>query len=194
MKIFFKAALAAASFLTTPALADMQNIYQSGEWTVFSGVADDGTPGCGMEEIGPDKMFAIKWFNGSDHLLVHLFKQSWHVPAGTKVPVQVQFDQAGPWQAVAEAGPTPYGSILAFDVPDDDNLQTFLDEVRYSVVMRISFPGSRETDWLGDMTGSNKAMDVFGTCMSYVQKRFPATPQAAAPTPAAPSADDAKFF
>lgn len=167
-----KAAIAAAALLATPAIAAPKYTYSSGVWTVFGGTSNLGTPMCGMEEFGPNELFAIKWFKGQDRLTIHLFSNKWIAKEGDLIPVTMQFSGHDPWDVIGRVHTIKGGVLLEYHV-NNDAMDQFLKEVQDSAKVEIGFPGTNAHSWTVDLTGSRSAFGAFSACVAKTLKAAP---------------------
>ncbi|MBV9782563.1 MAG: hypothetical protein JO264_01960 [Acidisphaera sp.] len=155
--------------LSGPAMAEVKDLMHSGLWDAFGGVAEDGHQVCGMSSSGENgTWFGVKWFSGNDHLTVQATKTTWSIPSRTNIRVVLQFDRALPWTATASGFVNRTGlSGIEFTIPAA-GLDTFLNELRYSLRMTLSFPDGTELPWLYDMDGTNEAVVTMANCIKYI--------------------------
>jgi hypothetical protein len=161
MKSMILAAVAAAGLLIPAARAEVRTISQYGAWTTIAGTVNDGTWMCGVKVTGPDKVFIVKWFKKDDSLVIHLHKDSWRIPAGTRLHMTVQFDQDVPWEGIGTAHPNG-GGLVELDI---DTPQRFLTRLAQANSMVVSFPDGTETPWIAKMSGSQVAVLRMLSCM-----------------------------
>jgi hypothetical protein len=184
MKISALAAIAgftaiAVAGLTATAHAEVRTIYRSGAWATIAGTANDGSPTCGVTVKGEDRGLAVKWFK-DELLLVHVRKNSWHIPAGTKMPMSIAFDQQEPWEGLA--------------YQDGDNLivmgiakpESFISQLAYANSMTIRFLVGTETPWSATMTGSQGAVERMRQCVTETRQAAVPKTQPYAAVPAKP--------
>jgi hypothetical protein len=185
LKSFLISAASAAVFVVGIAHADVRSIYQSDAWEPLAGRADNGTPMCGVQIQGPDKLFMVKWFQGHDALSIHMFKPSWNIPPGTIFKVSIQFSQMVPWEGTAIG---IVGKGLELRVPDAA-ISKFLDELRLATSMVVRFPDGNEPPWIAIMTGNNAAVVKMAQCIQWtLHPQTPTQPYTSqAQPPAAPT-------
>jgi hypothetical protein len=150
------------------AQADTTDLAVYGRWTVFGGTSDQKVPVCGISTSwnGNTAGFLIKWFQGVNGLVVHIYKSSWNIPAGIQLDVSIQFGHAAPWTVRATHVGT--SKMIELTVPSD-RVSAFLTEVRYSSFMTVAFPSGTEPPWVGSMEGSNNAVVAMAQCYRNTQ-------------------------
>ncbi|MCO6415411.1 hypothetical protein JYK14_04365 [Siccirubricoccus sp. KC 17139] len=150
------------------AAAETRTIGVFGAWEAFGGATNDGRPVCGVSTSWQDgRYFGIKYWQGQPHFTVQLIKPSWQIPAGTRVPVALQFDQLGPWTANATGNPATAtaGGFVEFTVPFN-RLENFLREFRYANAAAVTFRQGSEPMWRLSLSGSNAASQAMADCVS----------------------------
>lgn len=173
MKLPIKAAMAAICLLATPAAADTFPIFSSGNWSAFSGTVDTGEPVCGIVTAGKNKAFALKWLDGDDRLIVHLYDDSWVTSPGAMVPVIITFGDHSPWSTNAKAVRQDDGHvILEAYVKTDHSISEFITEIENSNEMRISFPSLMRPDWVGGLAGSGAVVRAMVKCILYMGSTY----------------------
>jgi hypothetical protein len=97
---------------------------------------------------------------------VQLIKPSWQIPAGTRVPVAVRFDQQPPWTATASGFPatTTAGAFIEFTVPFA-RLENFLRDFRLASTVSVNFQSGNEPMWRLTLSGSNAASQAMDDCV-----------------------------
>jgi hypothetical protein len=149
------------------AAAQTRTIGVFGAWEAFGGATTDGRPVCGVSSSFPDgRYFGIKYWRGQDRFTVQLIKPSWQIPAGTRVPLAVQFDQQAPWTATASGFPatTTAGAFIEFTVPFA-RLENFLREFRLANTASVNFQSGNEPAWRLTLSGSNAASQALDECV-----------------------------
>jgi len=154
-----------------------------GYWQVFGGIADNGSPVCGLRTgwAGGTQGFIVKWFSGLE-LIVHIYKSTWNVPEGRQVDLQFQFDHAAPWFGKAAGTKNP--NLVEVRIPPD-RVDSFLNEVRYANTLYVAFPSGTEAPWSGAMAGSSAGVTGLLQCVHVTNAQMAPTP---APTPSQPYA------
>ena len=64
----------------------------------------------------PYRMVFVKFEEGDNQIFMHIAKQSWQIPEGTKIPVEVGFD--GQWWGGAEKNNGKGNAIYAYLKPE----------------------------------------------------------------------------
>jgi hypothetical protein len=177
-------ALVATVLFASPAMAEIRYSYRSGAWTAFEGVATDGKQMCGVGTAGSDKSIYIKYFAGEEHITVQVFKDSWAIPKGIDINIQVQFGQRTPWSASGHGK----DNMIEFIVKGN-SISLFVSEFRSASIGTIRFLSGNEGGWTINLTGSNAATNVMTRCMNNLvtAQRAPTQPFSSAPaTPSQP--------
>jgi hypothetical protein len=186
-KLLFAIAIAAAATLPTVASAGTVKPYNhSGYWTNYAGIADDGGYVCGMTAYSPTdttRQVHVKYIPKDKVLLVQLFKNSWRIPDGTDVAIDLGFDK-DLWASLdAAKGYTAQnaklGGFVEFPIRPD-SVSDFLGLFGEADEMWVRFPNGNETPWITKMVGSRDAAKSLTACMA-------AAPQATQPFGKAPA-------
>jgi hypothetical protein len=157
-----------------------------GYWSILSGLATDGKPTCGVSTSFPaGGMFLVKWHQGVNNVFIQIYKSGWVIPPNASVDVSIKFDQAAPW--TGKATQAPNGTGIEMSIPTE-RLGDFLNELRLSNGMVITYPTGAEPPWIANMTGSNRASIGMGACYrAYNPSTTPPVvqtqPYGAAPSP-----------
>jgi hypothetical protein len=163
----FVALAAALALGAGGALAETRTIGTFGAWEAFGGTTNDGRPVCGVSTSWRDgRYFGIKYWQGREYFTLQLIKPSWQIPAGTRIPVSLQFDQQGPWTATASGFPatSTAGAFVEFTVPFG-RLENFLREFRLANSAVMSFSSGNEPAWRLTLSGSNAASEAMNDCV-----------------------------
>jgi hypothetical protein len=107
----------------------------------------------------------IKWINGA--VRVFAFKNSWRIPAGTRVPIILGFDKDSWGSTTASGGtdhfsPTYTAGVVEFAIAPA-SLKSFLNEFSLANKMWLRFTSGNETPWVANMNGSGAAVESFKT-------------------------------
>jgi len=165
--------------------ADLRMTYAQGSWMTAAGRSDHGTPMCAAATAGTEgRRFQIKWFADRDGLTVHIFKDGWSIPEGSKVDVVFQIDRASPWSATARGS----GNSVMFHVAGEQ-IVDFVKEMAFGSTLRVGFPSGNEQPWIGSLAGSGGAIAAMGRCIEAIKgKAQPTQPYAEQPRqPAQPT-------
>lgn len=162
-KSFFAALiLASAVFHPSVASAKTYIIQTIGAWKAFGGTDEAGVPICGLSNAGADRVFAIKyWANGSD-LSIQVFKNSWNIPSGAHIAIELQFDRYDPWSAEKGLSIPPDG--IQFNIKGDQ-IEQFFREFSAASRMAVRFPSGSEPNWDGGLSGTAALSAVFADCI-----------------------------
>lgn len=143
--------------LPSPARAEMRHYYQSGAWTNYAGTNEDNALTCGMMVNNQVSEIHIKYFAASNSVEIHLFKNTWRIPEGTKVQVEIGFDR-NLWGSTDKAyGTSRKGDGMVAIKLAPEKQASFFQEVAHADKMWMRFPGGTEGLWEVNMTGSRKA-------------------------------------
>lgn len=143
------------------AFAEVKTLQKTGYWTAFGGSDNTGRPVCGVMATGGGRVLTIKQYSGSEHFTVQIFKQTWQIPQGHKIPVAFRFDSHEPWTANASAIPPDGVSIT---IPSNLS-EAFFREFRLANTLIVSFPEGSETSWSANLTGSAAITYAFADCV-----------------------------
>jgi hypothetical protein len=155
----------------------MRDLARSGAWTAYGGGSESGKAVCGVMVRGEDRSMHVKYFQGGNSLVIHVFKNSWNIPGGVEIPVDLAIDQSPGWTARAVA--LNNGRGIQFQI-GRDNLARFEALFRAGNAMRLRFMEGDEQPWVAQLRGSNQIMDAFVRCMRIINQddgpRRPAEP------------------
>ncbi|MGE0418801.1 MAG: hypothetical protein AB7O80_18510 [Acetobacteraceae bacterium] len=152
------------------AQAEVTTFARAGGWRAFGGTTNNGKMVCGVSTEGGGRWFGVKYFHNDDALTVQLSKDSWKVKDGTKVRVQMQFDDESAWSARATAFHMSDGdAALEFEVPSKA-IGQWLGEFRRSNTLFVRFPDSNVDDWRANLAGTSEIADRMGDCLRAMRK------------------------
>jgi hypothetical protein len=169
--------------LALPAGAEVSDTGVFGYWTTFAGVATDGKPVCGMStdwgvEGQTTSRFLIKYF-GQDELVIHIGRFGWQVPFGQPARVRMKIDQAPTMEIVSHGvvAEKHGSSLLEFAIKRDDvweptgksAIEEFLALLSAGRQITISFPDGSEPPWVGQLAGSQAALQSFMACGATIE-------------------------
>lgn len=165
-----------------------QQLARIGDWSAFKTSAANGTAICGVSIEGSQgRGFYLKYFDGSDRLVVQIFKESWRIPRGTEAEVLLRIDNNNPWIATA-SGSTMYPSGIGFLEMSfsGSSLQRWVQQFRLGNRLVVAFPDGSEAPWIVSLVGTNAIMDVFVRCLNslstFATQPFGDGPKRPAPT------------
>lgn len=134
----------------------------------------------------------MQWFENSNVLHVRMIRQTWAIPEGTRIRVQIRIDGNPPWGAEAFGG----GNEVRWIIGTANNaMDRFEAEFRRGINMQIAFLTGNEPAWNFSLIGTNAIMNSFASCLnaaSAVRRPMPPTqpfsspPQAPARLPSQP--------
>jgi hypothetical protein len=131
---------------------------------------------------GPEKrFFGVRFFPDAGYLEMQVSKDSWSIPPGTKVPLEVEFNgYPGAWRA--PSGSHGEGSMI-FQRFGRDAAVNFLREFRGASSGVIRF-GGNESAWTMNLTGSSAAV---GAMIDCIRRAHGGTTQPYATQPSEPT-------
>jgi hypothetical protein len=150
-----------------PPAPQMRDLARAGAWTAYGGGSESGKPVCGVMVRGSDRSMHIKYFQGGNSLVVHVFKNSWRIPAGIEIPVDLSIDQNPGWRASALA--LNNGRGIQFQI-GRDSLSRFEPLFRAGNAMRLRFMEGNEQPWVAQLRGSNQVSEAFVRCMRIINQ------------------------
>ncbi|BFO03415.1 hypothetical protein KNHN1_17930 [Pseudomonas guariconensis] len=158
--------------LLAPQLSSAENQGALTKWASFNDRSKTGAPICSMV-VAPAsgqivKNIAIKSFGGSDHLNITLYKDSWKIPRGKKIPVAVDF-MDNKYLQVDTYGD---GQILDLALPSQATA-VFLSMLKDSKSLRITFQSGNEKPWTASLYGSLPHLKKFVQCASQQEHTQP---------------------
>jgi hypothetical protein len=160
-----------------PRSKDFFEIGRAGPWTAHAGRSDKGTPMCvvSIVKFRPVQLVSVKWFLGEDIVRIHIAKQSWRIPRGTTVKVELGFDQEREGiTADAHGG----DNLVEFFIAEED-VARFFSAFREADLMWLRFPEGNETEWRADMTGSREIASIYANCVRTTKRFAPTQPYGA---------------
>lgn len=175
--------------LTRPGLAqDVRVLDRAGGWTALGGIADNGSPVCGIDtrnDIGMS--FLIIYYQNDAFLTVRIFRRTWDIPADARVRVNINIEGVR-WTAIADpirSGRQTTRTGLQFTIHVDE-MNAFERAFRQAMRMQIEFPQGSEPPWNFNLTGTNRIMTSFVRCMEIMRDTSrptqPHSPPRQAPT------------
>ena len=101
---------------------------------------------------------------------MQVFKDTWRIPEGKEVAIDLGFDRTG-FGSITKA----YGGMLkwpggqmgmvSFKIVDEATLAGFIDAFREADKMWLTFPNGSEQPWVADMEGSRDVANAFLRCI-----------------------------
>lgn len=164
------------TFITTGFLVSQLSLAgapgELNKWGSFNDRAKNGTPICSMV-VTPSsgatvKNIAIKSVGGSDRLSITLYKDSWKIPSGKKVPAAVDFMDNQYLQADTYGD----GQILDLELPVEATA-IFLGLMKDSKSLRITFQSGNEKPWVASLSGSLPHLKKFINCALQQERTQP---------------------
>jgi hypothetical protein len=196
--------IAAATLLATTALSAYAMPKQTGtygNWMTFAGTSNDDKAwmcGAGIQTKERSLYINYQWKPTGDLTGNQHYKTGWNIPAGTKVQITMQVDQAPPMKLIAfghhnDVTGTDFlqASIAGDDVWDQTGkpmIGEILSLIGDGTTVRFFFPDGNEAPWEGSLNGSRAAMLKTSQCVSELAAAVGA---AAKPAPTQPFAKTA---
>jgi len=185
MKTFARIAVAAAVIAgasTAPAAAqEVRELAQSGPWIARMAMSDRNVPLCVMSNVSGEAGLHIKYFQGSQNLVVHLFRAGWQIPREQRLSMTLGIDRLESWNAEV----TSMGDGIEFTVGQAE-MRRFEAALRQGRFMTIQLgTGNKSTPVQVALGGVNDVSDAFIQCMRAINGRGGAQ-GAGAPTPQQP--------
>lgn len=157
--------------------SDITMLGTFGAWQAYGGLSEDGKGLCGIVETGNDgRSIYLKYFGGTEQLVIQLFKQGWSIPNGIEVPAELQFGNFSPWTVRAHG----YRSTVEFVVPLAQ-LHQFSLEFRAASEYRLTFLTGTEGAWIGQLAAPLPTCWQWGSIERHGIMYEPAGRQRSAP-------------
>ena len=159
-------ALMAGVAMAQPALAqNARELAQAGSWTARVAISDRGAAMCVMSNVTRPFGVHIKYFRGTRHLVLHLFRDGWDIPRDVEVPLLIGVDGGNQWNARASS----LGDGLEVTIPER-MVQEFETALRNGEFLEIRFPNHREEGWRVRLSGLDTVAPAFADCMGAVNR------------------------
>lgn len=182
MKILHAVLTIACLLLPLQAVAQTRTTWSSGAWSAFEGRTAGGSPVCGVIATGPQRAFTVKYFAGADHLTIQIMKESWAIPKGTRVRLELQFVGETPWTVTGMGD----GKFVEMAVRGEA-MPLFMREFRGASGGVVRFLGGNEAPWTLNLAGSNAASAMMMRCVGGLLGAQQGPTQPFGRPPAAPS-------
>lgn len=165
------AVMVATVFATCTAHADPAVGYRTGKWWTGFQHSDDGNPMCRMSTVAPGNGRAVhvKWMKGQ--LWVHVWRNTWRIPASATVSLQVQFDGAP--ALIGDARVFRDMQSIGAPITDDrfgETFREFMEQFAEADRLYLRFADGNEPGWTFDMTGSRDAASLFRACIERLER------------------------
>lgn len=177
------------AIFTTEAIAQTRTIATAGVWTAFGGTVRSGAATCGLDTSFPNtgRHLLIQYIHPDTVVQVRLTRETWAIPAGTRIPVRMQIDNSPVWTATA----TGSGNEVRWNF-NRDSIDQFETQFRRGMVMRVQFMSGNEPMWEVSLVGTNAIMNAFVQCLrvlrDVMQPTQPFTPAPSQPfSPSGPT-------
>lgn len=186
----------ALALASTAAHADMRDYARHGAWVLGRGLNSQHVQMCSVRTAFNDgRSFFLKWQADSGHLFIHIFKNSWRIPAGTEMPLEVVFSSGESLTGTGSAPATLSGRGIEFQV-SPDNVDDFLDAFHDADKLEVRFPSGNERPWSINLAATDRATPAFRDCIRMASRgnTQPHGPNVSRPTPSRPSAPSTQPF
>ncbi|MGY8679791.1 hypothetical protein Q2941_18625 [Bradyrhizobium sp. UFLA05-153] len=177
---------AMAGLLALSGQANALDLKVSGYWKAYYAEQNQI---CGMESHGTmshgQAAMHIKFIVGQPGLLVQIFKTSWDLPNGVKVPIVIDVDGEPTYEVEATGySGKETASLVEWRIRPDDAIP-FIKRFAAARSMSMRFQNGNEAPWVVNLGGSGAISLVMFRCIAAFGK--PATqpygaPQASRPT------------
>lgn len=142
-------------------------LHQSELWKTYTARTSKGQALCGIGTAFENgRQLYIKWFEGTDNLVVQIFKAGWAIPPDVSSPVIFRLDRTEPW-SVRTVRLGRVTDFLEFPI-GNDKVRLFTHDFTVSRTMAIQFPGGSEPSWTVDLEGNSAAIDALVRCIQDV--------------------------
>jgi hypothetical protein len=159
------ASIALSCLAAHGAQADMIVKQTSGYWTFADGTNDSGNHMCNAQISGGNFHFYLK--NTAGKLFLQVGQDGWSIPTGTRVKIILTFDGTIP----LSLNMTGAGALMMAELDmttkrtsDEYWMTYFLNLMRHSANLRVTFPEGHNGAWSLNMTGSRVIIDAFSEC------------------------------
>src|SRR5262249_26091203 len=178
METYVKKLLLATTMLAislTSAYAKVKEYYRSGVWTNYAGTSNLDHLVCGMTVVGNERDIHLKYYPETKTFWVQIFKASWRIPEGTKLAVEIGFDNESWGQIDTAEGTTlvdqghRVGEVEFGIAPD--SLESFLKNVSEANKMWVGFPDGNEETWVAKMDGSCNSVKSLMACADQMASK-----------------------
>lgn len=165
--------------------------YRVGQWDAFSGTATNGGTFCGIEtgNAQDGRGLMIRFRTGGNTLVFRAHKPGWTIPAGTSIPVTMQFGPNPAWTATG----TGERDVVEWSIPKD-SMPTFDTQFRAGVAFSVGFPSGNEAPWTISLAGSNAAGLTLTRCIRELSAQAAPTQPFASNSQASASANVTQPF
>lgn len=140
------------------------------EWSFGSPQTASGLPLCSVyvssPKSGAEQMLAIQKYSNQNLLNLKLFKNSWDIPAGTKITATIDF--AGSDSLVLSG--LGRGKVVGIEIPAPITA-AFLENLRESNYLRIGFPKGSESGWSINLVGARPNLVNLNLCALKQRER-----------------------
>ena len=158
--------------------AEVKKIGQVGNWEIFSGTSQNGTPLCtiGTTSQRGDRSLAIKYFENDNGLELDIYNDSWNIVSNVDISIQFYIDNNDRYKVIAGKDKNTNHSLFWF--VGKDSIREFENEIRNGNYFKIHFIDEDEPDWTISLNGADGAMNQLAICIENMNKAgAPSTPQ-----------------
>ena len=175
---------AALALLTTAATAAPTTLYKGGAWETFITTNVENKSQCVMVVLGRGSSLMVKYAGGD--IFMQIYKDGWSIPADTKIPGWLQFDNSQRYPMMGAGDMHKPGTgYVEFHVKEGSE-NGFLDLFAAANKMVLGFDQGTQPPFSVNMNGSRGAALAFGRCAKAIDTPEPqpyAKPAPQAPQP-----------
>jgi hypothetical protein len=147
------------------AQAESVTLYRSALWSAYQTRTDSGRNLCGMGTSLPgNRTLYLKWIEGSDDLVVQVFKPGLAIPRAVVSNVALRFGE-GPVRQWKSVPLDRRADFIELAVPPDD-VRGFLREAAASRRLGVEFLDGGDRAWDVDMAGAAGAVEALQGCVA----------------------------
>lgn len=158
------ALVATAYAAPAAAQSQVQELAQSGNWSARMLVSDRGAPMCAMSNVTDAVGFHLKYFRGSQNIVVHVFRGGLQMQQGAQVPMTLEIDRSERWNASV----TSMGDGVEFTVGQQE-MPRFERALRSGQVMNIRLgQDNKGTPIQVQLAGADQVSVAFIDCMRAI--------------------------
>lgn len=136
---------------------------RSGPWIGAIGFPNGKANCFTAQALSGRRTFSVNQHDGLPAIILRVTNPAWKTEEGEAVRVAVAIDSKR-WEGTTNS----LGDGVAVAFAHGTPAVTFLQQMALGRQMTLSFPGSRETPWSIDLTGSAKAVESFSACSSTI--------------------------
>jgi hypothetical protein len=135
---------------TYAARCSEEQLLTAGQWTAAT---DGGSFEVYANSLGGRLAFVLP--AGSHHFIVRASKDSWHIPAGTRAPLNISFAAGRSFALIGDGE----GQKIDAPVPDSE-VAAWTHNFTAMSTMTVSFPEGAERPWLMSLAGTTPTIEA----------------------------------